>query len=433
MVACSGSTNSPVPKVSSAVAERDIAEGRAKLTSTIRVTLDRDFEIADTNLPFASLFEFKVPKAEGGEARVLVNTAERGQTNSRLITLHTSTLIPDGSTLMIQRKAFQRKANGTIDVEVTSDLDAPLVVLATRAFVPAADGFFDDPETAPVSDADREPAAMRAALEEHLRQRGSDDGSANRALGIYDSIPTEIVPSPKLRAALAGLTGTFAQGAIDSFLTGENCTGKPARTIAFQTPPGNENLVARVTYHTSGARVISINPFAEGERIEHLMPILAHEAIHCDKDDGLVEEVAATAFDGFLYLQLVAADPELASIRTRVARELNIDAVAMINSGQRYPESFGVLKSPGVETVLPLTNVTAGSFADLVVASYPQITQTGSDPEPVAQAYADILAEASGFQRGDPFDIRYLDELISRATDGGVLAAAIVAFELTPV
>jgi hypothetical protein len=140
MVACSGSTNSPVPKVSSAVAERDVAEGRAKLSSTIRVTLDRDFEIADTNLPFASLLEFKVPKAEGGEARVLVNTAERGQTNSRLITLHTSTLIPDGSTLMIQRKAFQRKANGTIDVEVTSDLDAPLVVLATRAFVPAADG-----------------------------------------------------------------------------------------------------------------------------------------------------------------------------------------------------------------------------------------------------------------------------------------------------
>jgi hypothetical protein len=43
-----------------------------------------------------------------------------------------------------------------------------------------------------------------------------------------------------------------------------------------------------------------------------------------------------------------------------------------------------------------------------------------------------MLAEASGFKRGDPFDIRYLDELISRATDGGVLAAAIIAFELKP-
>lgn len=414
------------------MAERDVAEGKAKLTSTVRVTLDRDFEVADTNLPLASLFEFKIPNVDGGESRVLVNTAELGQTNARLITLHTSTLIPDGSTLMIQRKAFQRKASGTINVEVRADLDAPLLVLATRAFVPTADGFFDDPETAPVSDADRDPAAMRTVLEEHLRQRGSNDASATRALAVYDSIPADIVPSPKLRAALAGLTGTFAQGAIDSFLTNENCTGQPARTIAFQPPPGNENLVARVTYHASGARVVSVNPFAEGERIEHLMPILAHEAIHCDKDDGLVEEVAATAFDGFLYLQLVAADPELANSRARVARELNIDAVAMINSGQRYPESFGVLKSPGVETVLPLTSITAASFADLVVASYPQITQTGSAPEPVAQAYADMLAEASGFKRGDPFDIRYLDELISRATDGGVLAAAIIAFELTP-
>ena len=431
--ACSGSDESPLPKVTSAVAERDVIDGKAKLTSTVKVTLDRDFELAETTLPFASLFEFQVPKLEGGESRVLVKSAEPGETNTRLITLTAGQLIPEGSTLTIQRQAFQRKATGFIEAEVTSDLDPPLVVLASRAFVPTADTFFDDPQTAPLTDADRDPAATRMALEDHLRERGSDDQATTRALGIFDTIPVEIVPSPKLRAALAALTGTFAQGAIDSFLTAENCTGEPARVIAFQEPPGGDGLIARVTYHSSGPRIVSISPLAEGERIEHLMPILAHEAIHCDKDDGLVEEVAAGAFESFLYLQLVAAAPELATVRTVVARELNTNAVAMINSGQRFPESFGVLQSPGVETVLPLTNSEAGSFADVIVNAYPQITQTGSDPETVAVGYAGNLAEASGFEPGDPFDIRYLDELVSRATDGGVLAAAIIAFELAPV
>ena len=430
---CSGSEEKPLPKVSSAVAERDVVDGAAQLSSTVRVTMDRDFEIAEPSLPLASLFEFSVPKAEGGNTRVLVKTAERGGTNGRLLTLTTGTLIPEGSTLTIQRKAFRLKAAGEISAEVESDLDTALLVLASRAFVPTLDSFFAEAEAAPVTDADRDPATMRAALEKHLSERGSSTEAAAAALKAYDEMPVELVPSPKLRAALAALTGTFAHNAIESLLTSNNCTEKPVRRIAFEPPPGDESLVARVTFGRDGSRIVSVNPFAEGERIEHLMPILAHEAIHCDRDDGIVEEVAATAFDGFLYLQLVAAFPELAEVRTRVGRELNIDAVALINSGRRFPESLGVLQSPGVETVLPLTNVEANSFAAFIADSYPQITQTASAPESVAQAYADNLAEAAGFDQGQPFDLKYLDELLARATDGGVLAAAIVAFELVPV
>ena len=195
------------------------------------------------------------------------------------------------------------------------------------------------------TDADRDATVQREALEFHLNQRQVDPQTYLDALAIYDAMPVDIVTSPKLRAALAALTGTFAEPALESLLTGENCTGLPAARIAFETPPGGPELIARVTYLGTGARVISVNPFAEGERIEHLMPILAHEAVHCDGLDGRAEELAATAFDGLLYLNLVAAEPELARTKTRVARELNIDAVALINSGGLLPESIGVCPS----------------------------------------------------------------------------------------
>lgn len=433
VVGCSGGggEETPPPRISSAVAERDVVDGKALLTSTIEVTFDRDWELAETNLPFASLFELTVPLADGTEKRVLIREATRSETNRRSVTLTVNSLVAEGAVLKVQRKAFNRKATGELEVEVESSLDAALVLLASEALVVTRESFYNDPTIAPIVDADRDPAAMRALLEKHLANRNSPEAITAKALATFDTMSTEIVPSPKLRAALAALTGTFAEGAISSILTGDNCTNRPAAALVFQPPPGNPDLLARVTYAGS-ARVISVNTFAEGERLEHLMPILVHEAIHCDREDGIYEEVAATAFDGFFYLQLVSVSPELATLNTKVARELNIDAVAMINSGQRYPESIGILRSPGIEQVLPLTNSEANSFAELVARAYAQITTTGSPSESVANGYVELLASLVGMESGEAFDLRYLDELLSRAVDPGVLAAAILAFELAP-
>lgn len=430
--ACSsGSGETVTPKLSSAVAERDVIEGKAQLSSTIRVMFDRDWELAETDLPFASLFELTVPRADGTKKRVLVKTAERSETNTRIVTLTVDALVPEGSKLTVERKAFERKATGTIDVDVEGEFDEGFAVLASQAMVVTKESFYDDPVIAPVTDADRDPVAMRLALQQHLAMRGSEGEVAAAALALYDTMSVELVPSPKLRAALAALIGTFAEPGVQSLLTGNNCTGVPAAGVFLQEPRDNPELIAQVT-HRQGARMVSVNPFAEGERIEHLMPILAHEAVHCDREDGIYEEVAATAFDGFLYLQLIAVDPELADVRTKVARELNIDAVAMLNSGARYPESIGILQSIGVEQALPLTNSPARSFADVVAIAYRSLPDVTSPSESIGTAYAAILAESTGMDAKDPFDITYLDELISRAVDPGVLAAAIVAFELAP-
>lgn len=430
--ACSsGSEETAPPKFSSVLAERDVLDGKAQLSSTLKVTFDRDWELAETNLPFASLFELSVPKADGSTGRVLIRTADRSATNTRLVTLTVGALIPNDSTLSLQQRAFDRKGTGTIEAKVQSELDASLVLLASEAMVVTRQSFFDAPSIASIKEADRDTAAMRAALQAHLAARQENNEATAKTLELYDSMSPTIVPSPKLRATLAALTGTFAEPAIRSLLTSDNCTGKPAVLVAFQVPPGNPDLLAQVSFSRAG-RTVSVNPFAEGERLEHLMPILAHEAIHCDDQDGIYEEIAATAFDGYLYLQLVSVFPDLAAANTKVARELNIDAVAMVNSGQRYPESIGILQSVGVELALPMTNSEARSFADIVAIAYQQLGTT-SPTETVAQQYVEIIAGASGQEPGDPFDLRHLDELLSQAVDGGVLADAITAFQLAPM
>ena len=431
LAACSSGEPAAVPNVVSARATRDVLDGEAKLSSTVEVRFDRTVVLAPLKVPLASNFEFAVTGLSGGAPRrVLVSRAEVGGSNSRVIVLKVDQVVPDGAQLKVTEKAFSATAKGETVVIVEGDLSPALVLLATTALGLGRPQLLDTGVAREVKDSDRDPEAVRSALSEMLDKRGADEGTKKAALAKYDSIPLSAIPAPKLRAALAGLIGTFAEPAIDALLTTNNCGGKPVAQVLFQPPPDAPKLIARVTFAKNGQRIISLNPFTEGERIEHLMPILAHEAIHCDNEDSRAEEVAATAFDAFLYLQLAAAIPEIVNAGTPLSRELNIDAIALINSGRRLPESVGILQSPGVVRVLPDTSVQYSSFAELVAAAYPAIDQPQSASEPLAELYVARLAVLAGMQPGQAFNIRYLDELLGRALDAQVLGKAIEAFGL---
>ncbi|HMO53441.1 MAG TPA: hypothetical protein PJ994_02965 [Tepidiformaceae bacterium] len=431
--ACAGETDPPAqPLISSAVSERDVVNGEARSTSSVTVRFDRPFEWAPSRVPLESYFEFEVPQAQGGTSRALVNSAELSETNAREVVLRANRLIPEGSTLKISRRAFDREATGDITATVSGDLSPLAVLLATTPLAPVNATVFDPPVIAEIDPADWDPDVVRRQLEIHLNQRQVDPETYQDALAFYDAIPAEVVPSPKLRAALAALVGTFAEPAIGDLLTDDNCTGAPVALIEFQDIPGDLDLIARVTTIGSGQRVISVNPYAAGERFEHLMPILAHEAIHCDQRESRTEELVAAAFDTFLYLQLVAYDPQLAQARTRVARELNIGAIAMINSGARLPESVGILPSPGAQQALPGTNAPYTSYAEMILAAYPQVTGLSAPVEPLAQTYVDILAYVADMAPGSPNDVRYIDELLGRSMPLPMLLAVIQAFELAP-
>jgi hypothetical protein len=418
--------------VESAKVERDTDQGAAKLTSTISVRFDRDFRLAKLDVPLASMFEISAPQIDGSNQRVLVKSAEQDSSDPRLIKLSIGSLVPDGSELRVDRRAFQKQNSGQMTTKISGDLDPVLVVLASTALVPTNPSFTGSPAATKATAQDRDPAAVRTVLEQSLRTRGSPDEVVTRALARYDSLPPTIV-GPKARAALAALTGTFAEPAIDSLVTGNNCTGKPVARVAFEPPPDQPELAARVSYAPDGARIISISPNVEGERLEYLMPLFVHEPIHCDQLDGRYEEVAATAFDTFFYLTLVAVMPDLADGNTLLARDLNLHAVAMINSGRFEPELIGVLPSPGVKLVLPGSRSTARSFAEYIAAAYPSITYNDSPDEALAQTYVGALAKAEGVAVGSAFDLNYLDRLIAHALPGEAYPILISAFALRPV
>lgn len=428
--ACGSGSPQTVPRLIDAHAERDVgSDGAARLTSTVTVHFAVDVRPAGGNVPFASHFEFSVPNAKGGADRVLVKSATfQGQT----VTLAVGAVLPAGTKLQIDNSAFVSGASGQLEVDVSSSFTPATAALATTALTFTDPSLVADPVTPPVTAADRDPAVQRQALQLMLQKDGATQSVIDAALARFDQLPASIVPSPKARAAIAGLTGTFAEPAIDSLLTNNNCTGKPAALVAFQLPPDAPDLLARTTYTPDGARVISLNPLLESDRIEHLMPLIAHESIHCDRLDGLNEEVAAVGFETYLYMQLISVDPSIVHTGTVAAREMNVDALALINSGRRYPESVGLLPSPGVTHVLPGTNAAYGSFAEFVAAAYPNIDSTPSPDEPVAIAYVANLAKLAGMQPGSPFNIRYLDELFGAAMDTRTLLAAINALSLAP-
>ncbi len=435
--ACESGSPAPPPQVAQAHAERDVTDGVAQLTTTLTVSFDRPFKLADSRVPLASNFELQVPdpaNGTGATKRVLVQKAALLTGSTREITLHIEAFVPEGSKLKIANKAFRAEATGDTEVDVTSDMSLPAAVLASTALEIDNPSILMSPVTPESKPEDRDPQVQRAALQALLEKQKADDATRQKALARFDAMPEAVIPSPKVRAALAALTGTFAEPAIDALLTNANCTKMPVARIVIEPPPDQPELLARVTFTATGQRVMSLNPVLEGDRIEHLMPFLAHESIHCDSSDTKAEEVVATALDTFLYLHLVAADATIvASPPSVAARELNLDAVAMINSGRRLPESVGILPSAGVTQVLPGTNAPYASFAELVAAAYPSVPADTGVPEGIADAYVANLATLAGMPEKSAFDVSYVDELLSRAMDPRVLAADIAAIGLSPM
>ncbi len=433
--ACGGGQALVIPGVASVSAQRDVEDGAGKLTATIELAFDRPVKLAKSDTPLTSHFEIRAPALTArGETfnRLFVARARFADNNQRTMVLGVDALVPVGSVLKLSRRAFDKNATGELEIPIESDLPLEAATLATLAFTFSDPDIIDTGPPGEVTDADRDAAAVRAKLEQHLLLRGSSAGIREEALAAFDAMSPSRAPGPKARAALAALTGTFAEPAIAAFLTGEKCGGQPASLIAFQTPPGDPRLLARVTTAEDGSRVVSLSPELEAERFEMLMPLLVHEAIHCDDRDGRYEEVAATAFDTFFYLHLIATDPSLVNSRGRLARDMVVDALAMINSGRRYPESVGVLRSTGAKQALPGSNNPATSFAEFIAAAYGQMEGNSSPDEPVALAYAAALAAVMNVPAGSPFDLRYLDELLGMALDPGVLAGAIEALALIP-
>jgi hypothetical protein len=429
--ACGRETAVETPRILSASAERSVSEaGVAEVRTRIRVQFDREFRTVRRDIPLASYFKV-VLALPSGERELFVQQAERPAGRDDVVELVVEAVVSEGSRVAVERRAFVPGATDQLEARIEGGFPLLQAALANGPWQFTDPAVIEVRRTPKVTEADRDPAVMREELRAHLRARGASATVETAALSLYDAIPPPLVPSAKARAALAALTGTFAQPAIAWLLTDENCTGQPA-SIVFAPPPEYPEMLARVTHDSGGRRTIWLNPRLEGERLEFLMPLLAHEAIHCDTFDGRWEEVAATAFDAFLYLRLVAAIPDLALEGTPMARSLNIDLLAFLNSGRWVPESVGVLPSPKVENALPGSTSEARSFGDYVIQAYDMVRFNESPMEELARQYVRALAGIAGVPEGDPFQLAYLDRLLGQAAHPAVLGSAIDALRLAP-
>tara|TARA_B100001123_G_scaffold422145_1_gene530656 strand:- start:65 stop:1150 length:1086 start_codon:yes stop_codon:yes gene_type:complete len=351
--------------------------------------------------------------------------------SSQTIEITVGSLIANGSTLQVMAKALSG-SDEELTITISSEFTELGVVLAGGVF-----GFDDLSVVAPrqveePTAVDRDSNVVRAELQDHLEDRQASVTVRETVLALYDGMAEEIVPAPKLRAALAALAGTFADAAVRSLLSPENCTGTRAAFIGFQKPPGEAELIARVTYDDNGRRILSIRPDLEAAPFELLIPLVAHEAIHCDQVDSLEEEIVASAIDVFLYIHLLLSKPELAFDTSPLARNFNIEALAMLNSGRKTPEALGILPSPHGREVLPESGVMHRSFADLIASSYFGETNSSAPVEPVAQEYLDTLAQAIGMSLGSAIDLNYVDSLLGHATTFEAIANMLEIFELSP-
>jgi hypothetical protein len=162
------------------------------------------------------------------------------------------------------------------------------------------------------------------------------------ALNVYnDAAVKSEFPAPNMRAALASLTGTVADGAIDQYTTTANVTGKPFTVVDFSSEVSNSAVIAETKGTPSTGRLRTLfKTQYEGESFLTLAPFLAHEMVHQDLvggtpdlQDGIDEEEFAVTVETMVWSQELLVDPTQASNHTALSAHLNEDLLAMLNSG----------------------------------------------------------------------------------------------------
>ena len=156
-------------------------------------------------------------------------------------------------------------------------------------------------------------------------------------MGTYDDpVAREKFPEPTLRAALAALTGTLGEPAIEFLLYRTPVTlvnfgiyvepgvGLPGRVAGVYAAPDE-------TVRIVVDRRFRFLPFGA------FSALLVHEALHTGADDdtaGLPEEAVATAVEALVYMEMLLTDPALARLPDELTRfNSNHMALARLNSG----------------------------------------------------------------------------------------------------
>jgi hypothetical protein len=196
---------------------------------------------------------------------------------------------------------------------------------------------------------------MRDQLKALLVKRfGVGSRQVSQSLAKYDAASTkEIVPSPRLRAALVALKDTISEPAINGVLTkfglvhfGDTIPGAIAQSEP--PPPGSDK------------RIITFNTRFQYEDIRLLAPVMGHEALHQDSTNSNKEEQVTNSIDSMAHAQFVLESPSLATSGTELARDDNTEFLARLNTR----DANGKLRLFTTQgNILPESNIFVPYFA----------------------------------------------------------------------
>ncbi len=300
----------------------------------------------------------------GGQKKVVVNVldakvVEVGQTYG-LIQITTDRLMRKGGSIFFYAGALTHQADGSavpeqLNPKSPAGQNKERFTLACRAWRPTDLNLFSPSiypaATAPtVADNTVSDATAVADLTTFLNAKVAKGiittGQRDVALVQYNDATNRLrVPDHNLRAALVSLTGTFAESAINTFLTGANQSAKPYTILTFaETSSGAVIADTRVT--SAGRLELRVKPAFRGEHFVALSAILAHEATHQDATFTIQEEVVGNIFQDVVYAQQLDTDGTVAAEGTSLVKFLNTQQLALLNSGRTLFPITGTLQGP---------------------------------------------------------------------------------------
>lgn len=283
-----------------------------------------------------------------------------GPLDRSLLQITTDRLMRKGATITFNEGMLTDDNGDTLATQTRKTVkgqNRERFTLANRAFVPTDFTRFTPdiyaasptPATANTAPADATvDAAFAAFMAKKVTAGVITQAQSDAAITRYNSAAAKgTVPDANLRAALFSLTGTFAEGAIASFLDGANVTGKPYTIITFQNPDDSTVPVAQTSVRTSDGRLRTVfKPTFKGEPFQTLSAFLAHEALHQDSVFTLQEEEVAPTVEVLITVQQAQIDSSFLKGGTALVNFENDRLLAILNSGRTIFPYPGLLDGP---------------------------------------------------------------------------------------
>jgi|GEM_PF-1758188 hypothetical protein len=256
-------------------------------------------------------------------------------------------LISNGSVLRLSPwkfalAGFYRTPSG--ELTLASDLSAEWATLGLRPFKPTDVNLFTlgayaggAPLAAAQGPEPDEPS-VRSALRGFLEKRFLDDATGEirltSAMEVFDNSALSRVPNPVLRAGLISLSGTFCEGAIQAILSG------PIQFVDFGTVSSGD--YAEVQASVFGDRGAVVDNNYKSEHFSLFGPVFARLALQEDQFTGREEEIAGSAILSLVAMRQALTDSSASRSGTELARRINTQMLARLNSGSAGFPNIGI-------------------------------------------------------------------------------------------